>query len=129
MNPPKNNFWLAVGVVGLDQLTKLLVRRESVFKIRVIQNPGLPFGIHLPGFFDTLVVAIVLAVFVSLYFRYFSRPRLRVGFVLIVSGAASNLVDRFLHGSVTDFINFGISTLNFADLAIVAGIGVLLLAN
>jgi signal peptidase II len=54
------------------------------------------------------------------------------GYALIVSGGASNWFDRArFDGLVVDFMNLGLGSLrtgifNVADLAIVAGIGVLL---
>lgn len=53
--------------------------------------------------------------------RFFSAED-KIGVSLILGGAASNLLDRFTDGNVTDFINIGISTINFADLAIFTGI-------
>jgi lipoprotein signal peptidase len=46
-----------------------------------------------------------------------------------LGGAVSNLFDRLLDGTVTDFINIGISTLNLADVAIIAGIVLLAISN
>jgi len=41
---------------------------------------------------------------------------------LLVGGAASNLVDRALSGSVRDFIRAGDVVFNPADIAIIAGL-------
>ena len=54
------------------------------------------------------------------------RAALAIGFALLVSGGASNLVDRIVRGSVIDFMNVGIGPLrtgifNVADVAILAG--------
>ena len=55
------------------------------------------------------------------------------GGALIVGGGFSNLIDRLFHnGAVVDFLNIGIGKVrtgifNLADVAIMAGIGLLLI--
>ncbi len=53
-----------------------------------------------------------------------------IGLVLFLAGGLSNLVDRIAFGSVIDFLNVGIGPIrtgifNVADVAIMAGIGLL----
>lgn len=110
------------GVVLLDQISKFVVARQKLFHLKVIQNPGLPFGIDLPGFFDLAVVAVSLIIFLILYLHSSPRGQTDPGFALIVGGAVSNLIDRLPDGTVMDFINIGVSTLNVADIAIMVGI-------
>ena len=55
-----------------------------------------------------------------------------VGLLLFLAGGFSNLIDRITMGSVIDFLNVGIGPIrtgifNVADVAIVAGIGLLML--
>ncbi|HEX8522706.1 MAG TPA: signal peptidase II, partial [Tepidisphaeraceae bacterium] len=55
-----------------------------------------------------------------------------VGLTLVAAGGVSNLADRIAHGSVIDFLNVGIGSLrtgifNLADMAIMAGMAMLLL--
>jgi signal peptidase II len=50
---------------------------------------------------------------------------------LLIGGALGNALDRFLHGAVADFVHFHWGTwswyiFNVADIAIVAGVAVLL---
>jgi signal peptidase II len=57
-----------------------------------------------------------------------------VGLALIFAGGASNLLDRVAHGSVIDFMNVGVGPLrtgifNVADVAIMAGVALLLLTR
>jgi signal peptidase II len=56
----------------------------------------------------------------------------QIGMALILGGACGNLLDRIVRHSVTDFIDFYISshhwyTFNIADSAIVVGAGLVLL--
>jgi len=53
------------------------------------------------------------------------------GLILFVAGGLSNLIDRLAMGSVIDFMNVGIGSFrtgifNVADVAIIAGVGLLL---
>lgn len=121
MSVKKSNAWLIPAVIFIDQITKYFAERHIFFAVRVIENPGLPFGINLSEFFNLLTVVSILLVFTLLYFRYFHQEFLHPGFVVIVGGTMSNLADRIFDGKVTDFINLGVTTANFADLAIIAG--------
>ena len=54
-----------------------------------------------------------------------------VGLVLFLAGGASNLIDRVAFGSVIDFLNIGLGPFrtgifNVADVAIMAGVAILL---
>ncbi len=87
---------------------------------QIVKNPGLPFNINLPGFFDAYFVVLLLAIFVALYFFYFRQWT--PGLELILGGAFSNLFDRFYFGYVRDYIDIGIGTMNAADIMIWIGI-------
>lgn len=110
----------SIFVAGLvfDQLSKFFVQR--FWEQAIVRNPGLLFGIDLPGFFDFWAVLGLLFVFAKL------APK-NLAFGLIVGGAVSNLIDRAVYGYVRDFINLGITTVNLADLAIMIGIGLIAL--
>jgi signal peptidase II len=124
-----NNFTAIVFTILIDQVTKYLARRQFFFKAQVIENPGLPFfGINLPGFFDLIVVAVILALFLYLFFRNFQTAKNSYGFSLILGGAISNIFDRLTKGTVTDFVNIRLgNTFNFADVAIIIGIALLII--
>ncbi len=120
-------FIIAFAVIFFDQLTKHLVRKQAIIKFAIIENPGLPFNLNLPGFFNLAGVGVLVMLFVWLYFRYFKTRVSEWGLALILGGAASNILDRIEKGTVTDFLNLGISTLNLADIAIMIGIAALML--
>ena len=55
-----------------------------------------------------------------------------LGLALVVAGGVSNLADRVAHGAVVDFLNVGLGSLrtgifNVADMAIMTGVGLILL--
>lgn len=137
-------------VVALDQLTKWLVRvrvplHDSVqvipnlLDITHVRNTGAAFGflngVDFPG--KTLllgVVAIVALIGVALYSGTLSNQQLlpRLGMALIIGGAAGNLIDRIVIGSVVDFVDaywgtFHFWAFNVADSAITVGVAVMIL--
>jgi len=137
-------------VVALDQLTKWLVRvrvplHDSVqvipnlLDITHVRNTGAAFGflngVDFPG--KTLliaVVAIVALIGVALYSGTLSNQQLlpRFGMALIIGGAAGNLIDRIIIGSVVDFVDaywgtFHFWAFNVADSAITVGVALMIL--
>lgn len=126
---------LVVAHLGPPELGPKVALLGQYLSLYYITNSGAAFSM-----FNTngpaLVVLITLAVAVVVYFymRMFnSGPFLyKLIFGLIIGGAAGNLFDRFIHGSVVDFIwfqipqiNFSFAIFNVADAAI--SVGVLLL--
>ena len=137
-----------VGAFAADQATKRVVETQlepyssisvlSGFNLVHIYNRGVSFGLlssdspyapYVLALFG-LVVSVGLAVWA---FRSESLLQ-RVALALIVGGAASNVLDRLDDGAVTDFLDFYIGALhwpafNLADVAIVCGVGALLLES
>ena len=143
-------LWVPLLVVALDQLTKWLVRvrvplHDSVqvipnlLDITHVRNTGAAFGflngVDFPG--KTLliaVVAIVALIGVALYSGTLSNQQLlpRLGMALIIGGAAGNLIDRIIIGSVVDFVDaywgtFHFWAFNVADSAITVGVALMIL--
>ncbi len=146
-------FLISLGVVVLDRASKHWIETQfrawdvvsvipGVFQIVHTRNTGIAFGLLggngpagkwlLIGF-ALAIMALVLSLLWTA-----SRPATRehwtlraaLGFVL--GGAAGNLYDRIVFGSVTDFLDFytGIHhfpIFNVADAAITCGAGLLIL--
>jgi len=126
---------IAALVIGLDQLTKWLVRanmelgqsipREGIFRLTYTTNTGGAFGILAnQAFLLALVAVIGIAVFL-IYLRYIPLQSrlLKIGLGLDLGGAIGNLIDRLrFDGRVTDFIDIGRwPVFNVADMSIVVG--------
>jgi signal peptidase II len=126
---------IALAVIGLDQLTKYLVRahmelgesipREGLFRLTYTTNTGGAFGILANQTFLLAMVAVIgIAVFL-VYFRYIplESTLLKIGLGLDLGGAIGNLIERLrFHGRVTDFIDIGPwPVFNVADMSIVVG--------
>jgi signal peptidase II len=143
-------IWLPIGIVVIDQLTKAIVRatlplHESVTVIPGIvdfthvRNTGAAFGIlNAVDFpFKTVVIALVAAtalVGVGMYAASLAHHQIiaRMGLALIIGGAAGNLLDRVIVGSVVDFVDvywrgWHFWAFNVADSAISIGVAVMIL--
>ena len=143
-------FWLPLSIVVLDQATKAIVRHTLPLDTSVsiipglldfthILNTGAAFGfLNAADFpFKTTVIAAVATlalIGVGLYSSNLAVHRLaaRIGLALIVGGAAGNLLDRVIAGSVVDFVDVYWGThhfwaFNVADSAITIGVAVMIL--
>jgi len=140
----KKYILLIAAVVGLDQFTKYLVVYnmelyesfpvvEGFFNITFILNPGAAFGMMADlneayrQLFFIMITIIAIIIITSLAYREKQHKLRLFSYVLIISGALGNLVDRVLVGKVVDFLDFYIGkyhwpAFNVADCAISVGI-------
>lgn len=141
---------LALAVLAADQASKFAVDRlmlpgssrviiPGMLNLIHTSNPGVAFGLFadsdMPWRAPMLIVfsaaVIGLIVWMLVTGRAGGWPG-RAGMTLILGGAVGNVLDRVLHHSVTDFIDFYIGThhwytFNLADSAIVVGAGLVIL--
>jgi signal peptidase II len=129
---------LAAIVLGLDQLSKHLVRADIALgderkffigvKLVHVRNTGVAFSLFSGG--GDVVLAITLGALVMLLVylaRRPDRPWLWLPTGLLVGGALGNLIDRLVHGAVTDFVKLPLwPAFNVADMAITFGVLALL---
>ena len=149
--PPRRlEIWLPILIVAIDQLTKAMVRamvplHESItivpglMDFTHVRNTGAAFGIlNLAEFpFKTAVIAVVATaalIGVGMYAATLAHHELvaRVALALIIGGAAGNLLDRIIAGSVVDFVDVYWRTYHFwafnvADSAITIGVAIMIL--
>ena len=134
----------AAAILALDRVTKLLIESHLSFldTVRVIpgffdiirsENRGVAFGMFNDSTSQWRTFALVLLAMVAVVgvIVVLWRPDKldrgsRWGFVLILGGAAGNVVDRILWGRVTDFLllyirDYQWPAFNVADAAIVVG--------
>jgi signal peptidase II len=138
---------LATIVVILDQLTKILVLKRfkfaerlnvisDFFDLTLVFNKGAAFSFlaNAGGWQRWFFVAIaVVAIFFLLYLlaKHGGQTLFAFGVSLILGGAIGNVIDRILHGQVTDFLLFYwhpyyFPAFNVADAAITVGAGCLI---
>lgn len=141
-------YWVLALVVGvvliLDQVTKALVRANLPFGaswspfsgflsfIRIVhwQNSGAAFGMFQGGGVVFGVLAMIVSLFIILYFPKIPQEFLvmRIALAMQMGGALGNLIDRIQFGPVTDFIAVGaFPVFNIADASITVGVAILLL--
>ncbi|GFP38074.1 hypothetical protein HKBW3S44_01754, partial [Candidatus Hakubella thermalkaliphila] len=75
-----------------------------------------------------IIISLVAIVFILLFHRRSRSASIWVpfGLGLALGGAIGNLIDRIIHGKVTDFIDFRIwPVFNLADASVVIGLALL----
>ena len=136
--------------LALDRLTKLgaeqaLLRRVPVsvigqyVQLTLDYNTGVSFGMFANGgvwllaLTSLIIAGLVVWLLIALHTRQLlSAAAWPAG--MILGGAIANFGDRLVDGRVTDFLDFGISTVrwptfNFADSFIMVGIGLLMVIS
>jgi signal peptidase II len=136
---------LSIGIVILDQASKAIVKsllalHESVaifpdlLNLTHVRNTGVAFGIlnnidfpFKPALMTVVTLSALLAISIfAMQTTSNSGPIASIGFVLVLSGATGNLIDRVTVGYVLDFIDFywgqwHFWAFNVADSAITLG--------
>jgi signal peptidase II len=141
-------LWVSVVVLLVDQCTKLLADAMLVlyqpvavipyFALMKAYNSGAAFSFLSEAsgwqrwFFATLAMVVIGVLLVWLRRLPAAEMRTRLALVLILGGAAGNLIDRLVYGYVIDFIdiyydNWHWPAFNVADAAISVGAFLLLL--
>lgn len=138
-------------VLIADQATKEIVRqtlapgmprRDVFFHFTHQQNEGLVGGIFSDFKFVTYAAPVAATLVLIYLFRHLDpRSRLQsLAFGMVFGGAIGNILDRIMHGVVTDFLQFylffipfGFSwkyypAFNIADSAICVGVFILVLS-
>jgi signal peptidase II len=129
---------LAAVVLGVDQLTKHLVRTGiqegdthkflPAVQLVHVRNTGVAFSLFSGGGALVLGLTLVaLAVLLAYFVRRPARAWLWLPTGLLIGGALGNLIDRLAHGAVTDFIKLPAwPAFNVADISITFGVLALL---
>ena len=143
-------LWISLAVIVADQVTKFAVEHHTpkdfvhavipgFFNLVHRHNPGVAFGLLAENAAPWLGLALIafscLAVGLLgwlLLSGHAGGARGALGVTLIMGGAAGNMLDRLVHGSVIDFLEFYYGSFhwpafNLADSAIVIGAGLVIL--
>ncbi len=109
---------IVVTILALDQVFKIWVKTHMTmgqtihvignwFLIRFIENPGMAFGIDLPGKFGKPALTIfrmVAVIIISIYLHQLIRKKVPTGLIiwisLILAGAAGNIIDSAFYGLI-----------------------------
>jgi signal peptidase II len=161
----KRLLMITIGIVLVDQCTKLLIKGvpflgyhgiplgssrpfiDDIFRITYVENPGIAFGITIPGmkiFFSLFSIIASVAIFIYIKRNQFRLPKWElIALAMIMGGAIGNLIDRcfygvffgeesLFYGHVVDFLDFGYKknwwpVFNVADSCVSIGVVVLTL--
>ncbi len=142
-------YWLLLTIASIiiiiDQITKAIVRANIPFGMSWMpidwlapyfrfvnwENHGAAFGMFQEGGIFFGIMAVVVSVFIILYFPKIPQNELliRSALSMQMGGAIGNLIDRIQFGPVTDFISVGqFPVFNVADASITVGVGLLIFA-
>ncbi|MES2345875.1 MAG: signal peptidase II [Chlamydiota bacterium] len=105
------------------------------FSINHVLNRGAAWGMFASFQEVLLYLRIVVISGLFIHVLFFNRDRFKdIPFVLIITGAISNVVDYFVYGQVVDmfyftFGSYSFPLFNIADSAIFSGVALLLLIS
>ena len=136
---------LAAVAIALDQVTKALALARlgngvrvalpgPLRGLRLVRNPGASLGLGSGSTWVISLIALAACVFIIVLALRTTSMVWIVVLSLAFSGAAGNLIDRvayasgFLDGAVVDFLDYGWSVGNVADVYLtLAGVAVVVL--
>lgn len=115
-------FWAVNQLRPVGTMTFL----PGIMNLTYVENTGAAFSILEGNVFFLIVIPVAvcaLAVYVLLS-RRVTHPLLRWSFVLVLSGAVGNLIDRIFRGFVVDMFEmtlFRFAIFNVADIFVTVG--------
>lgn len=131
-------------LIGGDQFTKHLITSSmqlgqsqviinDFFYFTYAHNTGVAWGMLAGHLWLFIIVALVSAVLMIIFFRKTTKREVltRFGLVLTFAGMVGNLIDRVVFGYVRDFIdviivNYNFPIFNIADMAVVIGVALII---
>jgi signal peptidase II len=134
-------FTTALVIFLLDQGTKYIIMNElslyevvsvlPFFNLVYYRNIGSAFGMF-KDLGNLFFILISTAAIVAITVIIIKDSGNKIGFSLILGGAAGNLADRIIHGYVIDFLEVYVASFywpafNVADSALTIGIALLIL--
>lgn len=122
--------WWMLRVYGIED--KAPVPVTPFFDLVMVWNRGVSYGLlatHTQGLL--IALSLIIAAVLWLWACRMQRALGAAAIALIIGGALANALDRALRGAVADFFhfhygNFSWYVFNLADVAIVAGVALLL---
>ena len=131
---------IAAAVFIADRVTKILAPRipedgqaliPGVLGLRYAENRGIAFSLlsGMPWVLGLVSLVIIAAVFFFLRGKKL-RAMTLAGLMMMLGGAAGNMLDRFIHGFVPDMIEvlfMQFAVFNVADMFLCIGCGLVIL--
>jgi len=114
-------FFIFIAAAGwaLDRLSKFLIRENlglgdsitvigEFFRLTHITNTGIAFGMARGNNIFFVAVSTVILSLLIYFFVKTDKARELLPLSLIAAGAAGNIYDRIIYGSVCDFLEFNL---------------------
>ncbi len=128
---------IGIALIALDQVTKWLVAAyipygtnipviDGFFDLSHVLNTGAAWGMMRDKTILLSVVTLIACGFLIYLLCVTVNPWLNASFLMILSGAVGNLIDRVFRGEVVDFLSFHFGSYDFpsfnvADICITCG--------
>ena len=112
----------------------MIIIIKDLFSINYCENYGAAWSLFDNQVLGLILVSLVIFVFLIKYKQsYLLNTRNKIAFGLVFGGLLGNLIDRIVFGYVKDFIsiiivNYHFPVFNIADIAIVIGMILILIA-
>ncbi len=109
--------------VIIDQVSKYF------FSANEFKNYYFAFSIRMPVWLMYFAYVVMLAALIFWFYKQRSKKvTVKLGFVLVLSGALSNIAERIILGYARDFIHIHTGVFNLADFMIIGGLVLLILS-
>ncbi len=134
---------IALGVIALDQVSKLLILNflyegqvvliPGILRFTYVENRGMAFGLLSDHRWVFMLFSVIGIALIGAYLWFYVKGTLgRVGLALVIGGGIGNMIDRVAYGFVVDFIDFcafdfWVWVFNIADSAVCVGAGLFML--
>ncbi len=134
---------IALGVIALDQASKLLILNflyedqieliPGILRFTYVENRGMAFGLLADHRWVFMLFSVLGIALIGAYMWLFVKEKLgRVALSLVIGGGIGNMIDRVAYGFVVDFIDFcafdfWVWVFNIADSAVCIGAGLFIL--
>ena len=131
---------ITIMILFLDQLTKFIFTNKKIiiikdlFSINYCENYGAAWSLFNNQVLGLIIISLVIFLLLLKYKKSFLlNTRNKLAFGLVFGGLLGNLIDRIVFGYVKDFIsilifNYQFPVFNIADMAIVMGMVLILIA-
>ena len=134
---------IALGVIALDQVSKILILNflygeqvdliPGILRFTYVENRGMAFGMLSDHRWVFMLLSVIGIALIGVYMWFYVKDLLgRVALALIIGGGIGNMIDRVAYGFVVDFIDFylfdfWVWVFNIADSAVCIGAGLFML--
>ena len=135
----------ALAIAGIDQWSKafvlglqLPINIFAFFSIVLVHNRGISFGMlsDMQEFVPIVlgILTSTITIILLLWLIKATEKIVIISLSFIIGGAIGNIIDRYAHGSVVDFLDFHIGNLhypafNIADSSIFIGVALFFFSN